>query len=340
MKERPLLLPIIIFAAMMLAAPLHAIDLGVDFTRKMNEGIAAYESGEFDAAQLAFQDALLMRPQSIEAKMNLGLARARLGQPLEATMTFSEIVEMSPANRERLAQAYYNRGRSQYDAAQAALEAEEPDPRQALAHALDSLRSFDQATSVQPQMNQALYNRAQAQHLVERRIARQMQMQQQQQQRSEGREGDDPHESDMSGEQSASEDQQRDSDESDPGGQQEQQDQPPQPDPGDSQQDSDQQQPGEDDPADEQTARPNESTQQDEQSSSEQQQGRPDGSQDDSESQQQSPQDGDQTEMGMSEVEPRDGMSPEEARNLLNILGNQQILRFRTPNRGERDKTW
>lgn len=339
MKERPLLLPIIIFAAMMLAAPLHAIDLGVDFTRKMNEGIAAYESGEFDAAQLAFQDALLMRPQSIEAKMNLGLARARLGQPLEATMTFSEIVEMSPANRERLAQAYYNRGRSQYDAAQAALEAEEPDPRQALAHALDSLRSFDQATSVQPQMNQALYNRAQAQHLVER-IARQMQMQQQQQQRSEGREGDDPHESDMSGEQSASEDQQRDSDESDPGGQQEQQDQPPQPDPGDSQQDSDQQQPGEDDPADEQTARPNESTQQDEQSSSEQQQGRPDGSQDDSESQQQSPQDGDQTEMGMSEVEPRDGMSPEEARNLLNILGNQQILRFRTPNRGERDKTW
>lgn len=327
------------------AAPAGAVDLLGPFGRAMERGIEAHDAGDYAGAAAAFSDALLERPGSYEALMNRGLALGRAGDARRARIDFQAAVGASGDDLGRRAAALYNLGRLEFDTAlaqaQAAFEDQEnPDSElieQALANAIASFRSQSEALSLAPGFEDARANRAQAQHLIELLARREPPPEDMTPDQSDG--DDDPTPSDGDDEQQQQPGGEGD-DDADP--QQEPGDgdeQDPSDGDGDGDQQQDPQQPS--DPGDQQDDGPPEGQQQPQQ---------PDRGDD---------QDGDGDDMpdpadAAGDPTDRDGqqdgeaaeipdfdpgeMTPEEAKRLLNLLGNRDILVRRLPEQPREDR--
>jgi len=63
------------------------------------QGMAAYQSGNFDEARAEFQAALASAPQSGEAHYNLGLALFALGDTEQARDHFIEAANLAPGHK-------------------------------------------------------------------------------------------------------------------------------------------------------------------------------------------------------------------------------------------------
>ena len=87
------------------------------WTRTMKAGNEAYLHGNYDAAQIAFQDATFQKPESPLAHYNLGTVLYRRGRFGEAVQAFRESVVRHGGKTERtlsLAHIYYNLGNAQF----------------------------------------------------------------------------------------------------------------------------------------------------------------------------------------------------------------------------------
>ena len=362
---RALLLALALLAP---AAAIHAVDLRDPFTRAVEDGNAAYESGQFDKALSLYNDALLQRPVSFEARMNRGLANGQLGNFEEALGDFKRAAELAGKDDVRRADAAYNEGRARLGAANllSGLFEDLPvppdgaDPDAAIREALAALRSFDQAMALRPNFEEAAHNRSQAQHLIQALARRQPPPEQQGS--SSGESDDSQGEGEEQNPSSPSSgDQQDQQDPSDPSQDSEQQDpsqEPQDSQQGDQQQGDQRQQPqDQQQPGDQQQDQPQDGEQQqqpqggkDQQQEDESQQGQQDqlqdGQQGNDPQQQQQPQDADDQQgqgQGQPQGESRE-MSEEEAQSLLNLLGSRDVLVRRLPPKWRSDdrqrKNW
>jgi tetratricopeptide (TPR) repeat protein len=85
----------------------------VDAASALREGSLAQEHGDLNTAIADFRRALALKPDSIEARVNLGAALAAAGQLDAAIEEDSHVLELSPQNdtvRMNLAMAYYRTG--------------------------------------------------------------------------------------------------------------------------------------------------------------------------------------------------------------------------------------
>ncbi|MCI0460721.1 MAG: tetratricopeptide repeat protein, partial [Gemmataceae bacterium] len=64
--------------------------------RHLNHGVALGQQGRLDDAVVAFQEALLRRPGSVEAWFNLGIIRAQQGKPDEAVACYQQALRLDP----------------------------------------------------------------------------------------------------------------------------------------------------------------------------------------------------------------------------------------------------
>ena len=130
----------------------------------MKTGHEAYLRGDYDAAQIAFQEATAQKPDNSVAYYNLGTAHYRSGKFGEAVQTFREALARHSGKTERslkLAHIYYNLGNAQFKTGD-------------LGGAVDAYR---QALRLNPQDTDAKYNLA----LALRRLQQQKDLAQQQQ---------------------------------------------------------------------------------------------------------------------------------------------------------------
>lgn len=313
MKKRALAL----LLATALVAPAAAVDIRDAFTRRMDEGIAAYDQGDFDAARRAFQDARVMRPDSAEAELNLGLTHARLGDWEQAEHIFSRLSESG----RMVPEAHYNRGRALFDSARAAWESGEGDPERIIPQLIESIDHFNAALEAREgDFSEAEFNRWQAAHLLYDVAMTdppppQPEDQDTQDSQPPGEEGDEEESSEV----------------------------PEAPGEGDSPDD-----PGEDD----QGVEPEEGDDEDDATGEVDADAPPeDGDPEDGdpeegeEEQDASPDDdegeGDEQELPAAPAEPDlSDLSPEEARDLLNLLGDDDVLRRRAPSHREAERPW
>lgn len=331
--KRPIML--LCFLAMAFSVP--AIDVRDEFTRRMDEGIAAYESGDYETALEAFTDARVLRPESGEARMNIGLAQARLGEYEEALEAFEAVAEQTGGKPERRANALYNRGRTLFDIVREEAQSEQPDRDSLVQRGLESLRTFEQALELQPGHEEAEFNRAQVQNFLEQ-LALQVvpppqsgqgeqeeddqeeQDQQNQQQEQQSRsDQQDQNESPQERQQSGDQSQEDESGDQSGENQSEDQQQPTgQKDQGKQQQD---QQQG--DRSEERQEQEEESGEQDAEQQQQQNQHEQQGEQ------------GDEGQRGSAAAEQREEregrMSEKQARALLNLLGNENVLKLIMP---------
>ncbi|MDK2972120.1 MAG: Tetratricopeptide repeat [Candidatus Sumerlaeota bacterium] len=356
----------IVVSLLLLAAPLGAVGLRDEFARLMDEGVAAYESGDYEAALSSFQDAEMMKPESYEAAMNAGLAYAHLGDYEPAVQRFRKAEELAVQEPVKRSWALYNKGRFLFQTVQHSFEQlkgqkEEDseskiDPERLLGRAVWCLDTFDEALDANPQNIEAQFNRAQAQHLIDE-LAQYLKKPPQQS-------GGGQQEQQDSDEQS---DEQQDQNNQDQGNQgqnsenqqDQQQNQQKSGDSGDSSQDNaepqDQQndnagQPqGNDDQMEGNADSGNGDQQEEQEQTAEDQQGeeeRQDESAGDEEEQSQGAEDasGDEGEGAQAQAaQMPEQMSEKEARALLNLLGNEQVLKMRMPGMGNRpapEKDW
>jgi protein O-mannosyl-transferase len=127
----------------------HSLEVtGDNYPAHLNLGIALGEKGEFVPAIRQLQEALRLKPESVEGHITLGIAFGQLGQFDEAIRHFEEAIHLQPEN----AFAHYNLG---------------------LAHSkkreLDqAIREFQEAIRLQPDYIQAEENLARALELKNR----------------------------------------------------------------------------------------------------------------------------------------------------------------------------
>ena len=87
------------------------------WTRALKAGNEAYTSGDYPAAQIAFREAALQKPDSSLAHYNLGTAFYRSGRFNEAIEAFRESLSRHNGESEAtlsLAHIYYNLGNAQF----------------------------------------------------------------------------------------------------------------------------------------------------------------------------------------------------------------------------------
>lgn len=87
------------------------------WARTVKAGNEAYASGDYDEAQIAFQEATFQKPDSPLAHYNLGTARYRSGRFHEAEQAFREALAKHNRKAEgtlNLAHIYYNLGNAQF----------------------------------------------------------------------------------------------------------------------------------------------------------------------------------------------------------------------------------
>lgn len=87
------------------------------WTRALKSGNEAYTSGDYHAAQIAFREATLQKPDSPLAHYNLGTALYRNGQFNEAIEAFRESLSKHNEKSEAtlsLAHIYYNLGNAEF----------------------------------------------------------------------------------------------------------------------------------------------------------------------------------------------------------------------------------
>ncbi len=89
------------------------------WTRTMQAGHEAYLYGNYDAAQIAFQEATFQKPDNSVAHYNLGTVLYRKGKFSEAVQAFRASLARHSGNTEKVpnqAHIYYNLGNAQFKA--------------------------------------------------------------------------------------------------------------------------------------------------------------------------------------------------------------------------------
>ncbi|MCB2154098.1 hypothetical protein KQI84_04380 [bacterium] len=333
---------ILIVFALAGASPAMAFDWNNRLPRLIEEGVAAYDSGDYETARGIFHDARVEAPDAPEPVMNLGLTSAKMGEYQEAIASFNHAVELAESAPEIRAKSLYNKGLSQFELARQALEAQ--DREQAIQMGVAALKSFNEALDAQSDFPDAEFNREQVRNFL-MQLAQQAQQEQQQQQGDgdqnqdqqdqENQDQQNQQQQQQNGDQNQDQqDQQQSDQQQQQGDQQDQQNQQQ----GDQQNDQQQQQ-GEQQDQDQQQegkAQQNSQEQGEEQQQDEKQadSGTPQEEQQPEEKQadqsqagdQEQPQEGQQQQAQMAQQ-----MSEEEAKNMLNLLGNRGLLILRQP---------
>jgi len=116
------------------------------FVAFFNWGVLLSDQGDLESAEVAYRQALKIKPDLHQAKINLGLALERKGQPQESLQLWTEVAQglpgLEPASPDLCCMAYNSIGRLQeqlkeYDAAETALTRSlsvMPDQADALQH--------------------------------------------------------------------------------------------------------------------------------------------------------------------------------------------------------------
>lgn len=120
------------------------------WTRMMGTGHEAYLYGNYDAAQIAFQEATFQKPDNPIAHYNLGTVLYRKGKFSEAVQAFRGSLARHSGNTEKApdqAHIYYNLGNAQFKAG---------DLRRAIEAYRHSLRLNPQDTDTQHNLALAL----------------------------------------------------------------------------------------------------------------------------------------------------------------------------------------
>lgn len=254
-----------------------------DVPETIRRGNEAFSLEEFESASEFYRDAQILHPQGPVSALNLGISEAKQGNTDRALNALSRALQLSGEDATLRSRALYNLGVAHLENAIALKDDKKREA--AVEQAIAALDAFDETLRLEPDNEEARFNREQVRHLLNF-IAEPPppQEQQQQQQGESGGEGQ------------------------------------PQ------QQDSEQEQEQQQDEQQQQQQQQQESGDQQEQQQPEEQEG-------DQEQQQQQPQDGEE-EQG-SEEEQRPGgeaqpqeqrLSPEEARQLLNLLGDMENI--------------
>ncbi|MDX2175214.1 MAG: tetratricopeptide repeat protein [Candidatus Sumerlaeia bacterium] len=303
---------------------------GNDVPARIERGAQSYEAQDFDAAAGEFEAARLRDPALAEPIFNLGLTAARQGRLEEAAELFRRSADLARENPELSARALYNRGRVLFDEARKSLEGEEPDRGAALERGIQALDSLDAARRLSPQWDDAQVNRGVVQRFLNDLAVAPVPPPQQGQ-------------SDQQEQQEQEQQEQQEQQENQGGGQGQQQDQEQQQESGADQQGEQQESP--------QTGQPQADPQQSEQPpSADQQEGNKEqeqqtGQQGEEQQSEANPQgEGDRDEQGGQDGREDEKMTEEEARRLLNLLGdteNVTLRQGRNPNTPpDRFKQW
>lgn len=284
-----------------------------DLPEMIRRGNEDYSGNKFSDAERLYRDAQLKNPEEAVAAFNLGLSAAKQDNHEAAINQFKKSLNLAGEDAQLRGKTLYNLGNSQF---KEALKAETDKKREeAIQHALDALDSFNAAARLGYDKVEVEENKSQAQHFLQFTANPPPQQQNQQNQDGQGEQG-------QQGDQSQNQQPQ------DQQGQQDQQ----QPQDG---QDQQQQQPQSgDQPEQQQDQQPQDQPQEGEGEQEQQQQEQGEG-QDQEEQQKGS--------SGGAKEKPVD-LTPEQARELLNLLGNQDnivLKKSRYPlTRPEPEKDW
>lgn len=279
-----------------------------DYHALVEKGFAAAQAEKHDEAVAAFQDALLVKPEGREAAMDLGLSLAKSGKHEEAIERFDALARRAADDPKLKARAIYNRGRSQIELSNAAVEKQERDA--ALKNAFAAMASCDEALAADPQFEDAKWNREQARHLLER-IAKMQPPppQEQQQQSKDDKNKKEENEKDEKGQDSS----EKDEKDSEKGKNEKQQDQ------SQGNEGEDQKPPEDQDQKSEEQGDPQDKGEED-QGEEKQQDGE----------KSQGDESKDQGQQGQSAAgqpgDPKEGMDPREAEKLLQLLDDQEMM--------------
>ena len=285
------------------ASPAAAFDWNNRLPRLLEEGVESYESGDYETARDLFHDARLEAPTAPEPVMDLGLTAAKMGQHEEAIALFNHAHELAEKDTAIRAKSLYNRALSQFDLARQAAEAQKRG--EAVEMGVAALKSFDETLQEQADFPDAEYNREQVRNfMVEVAKA------QEQPQPGDGDEQD----------QQQNEDGDQQKDQQDQQGEQEQK--------GDKQ-DEQEGQPKKDQDGEQQDKQQEQQQKQGEEQ--EEQPGQPEQSEEKpgEKGEPAQPEEGEGQQGGMQQVPVQ--MSEEEAKNMLNLLGNRGLLILRQP---------
>jgi len=161
-----------------------------DYSKLVTKGVEAYESGDYDSAKTAFKDALLLRPEGVEAQKNLALALSKLEEEAEAEEEYNRLINQD-IDQQKKAEGYYNLSRLFLQKAQKEMESEEPDVKAVIKNASESIRNANRTLELEPENEQALNNKSQAQHILKQIAIAPPPQQQQQQGDGENDENED-----------------------------------------------------------------------------------------------------------------------------------------------------
>ncbi len=285
-----------------------------ELVRRGNEG---FKGEDFKAAEDFYRGAQLKNPGEAVAAFNIGLAEAKQGNHESAASEFNRALNLAGPDTGFRAKTQYNLGLSHLQQAMDALSPKDKknpqatpskkNREQAIGQALKAIDAFDATMKLEPGNQDAAVNKAKTQHLLQF-AATPPPQNQQNQDNGEGSEGDGESQK------------QQDSQQPPQDQQQEQQDQS-------SQQDQQQQDKGE---QEQQQAGEGQDEKQDQQAGQGEQE----------KQEEQDAQDGKAQQADKKEAE----MTEEQARELLNILGDQQnvvLRKSRYPlTRPEPKKDW
>ena len=73
-------------------------------------GVVLWRLGQGTEAQAQFQEALRLQPESLDARLNLGMVFSEQGRVAEALSLFEQVLERSPTNALALKYAQSLRG--------------------------------------------------------------------------------------------------------------------------------------------------------------------------------------------------------------------------------------
>lgn len=307
-----------------------------DVPEMIRRGNQEYKGEEFKNAEDFYRDAQLKNPEQAEAAFNIGLSEAKQGNNQGAASEFNRALNLAGADAALRAKTLYNLGSAHLNDALKLLQPEgkdgapsapgelSPKVREEVVHsALSSIEAYNGALKLNPNDSAAKFNKAQAQHLLQFASQPPPKNENQQQQNQK--------------DQQQQQNQQQNQQDQNKQDQQPQQPQPKPQDPKENNKDQQQQpQPDKNDKNEEQK----QDAGRDEQKKDDSNQGN---QQDENKPADQKPQDGDQQQGGASEQKPMD-MTEDQARELLNLLGDQQNIVLRKGshpyNRNEPKKDW
>ena len=94
------------------AAYQKAVEIEPDYVEAyMNKGLAAMQAGQITDAHSAFERAAILDPTNAEIFYNLGVVREKLGRPAQATTAYAHAIALRP----NWAEAYFNLGKAHRD---------------------------------------------------------------------------------------------------------------------------------------------------------------------------------------------------------------------------------